>query len=154
MSPLAELPAIYFPAESDDSSCSKPAFDIAGFGPPIGSSLYFEPLTARSESLLSALAASGEASLEAITEAARFLELLPVSVPDPAIIVEDDGQIGLDWREGDKSLSLSLGHLGMIGYSALFGAESAYGRVPFSRTDIPGRIAPFLASLVAERQTD
>jgi len=151
MSPVsAELPAIYFPSEADNSSLSS-GTSATMFSPIVGSSLYFEPLTSRSESLLSALAASGEASIGAISEAARFLELLPVAVPDPEIIVEEDGEIGLDWREGDKALSLSLGRFGQIGYSALFGAESAYGRAPFTRRDIPSRIASLLSGLVEQR---
>ena len=135
--PLTELPAIHAPGPDDDSSLGAVAAGLRQmFVPQPKSSLYFEPLTARSKSLLDALALSSTTSLEAIREAARFLDLLPMVVPDPEVIVEDDGQVGLDWRENDKSLSLSLGKGGMIGYSALFGTESAYGRTPFSHNEL------------------
>jgi hypothetical protein len=152
MTPIAatDLPAIYFPETADDVSLGQSASWI-DFQPRVGSSLFFEPLTVRSELLLSALAASGAASVEALTEAARFLELLPLDIPDPDIVVEEDGQIGLDWRVADKSLSLNLGRRGMIGYSALFDCESSYGRVPFTDTEISPRISPFLRLLARER---
>lgn len=145
-----DLPAIYVPANADDHSLG-PAFPIEQLDELMqewpGGSLYFEPLGDRRAALLSALAQSAPALPAAVKEAASFLDLLPVDVPNPDIVVEDDGQIGLDWRVGDKSLSLNVGKGGMIGYSALFGPESAYGRAPFSNTELPPRIASLLSGL-------
>jgi hypothetical protein len=126
--------------------------DIVFQGWVVDSSLYFAPLKERHAALLQALDAPSTATSEAVTDAAMFLDLLPVDVPEPAIVVEEDGQIGLDWRVGTKSLSLNLGRGGMIGYASLFGTETAYGCAAFSATDIPSRIASLLHGLVEERE--
>ena len=144
----ADLPAIYVEESADDSAISIALADLSDAWP--GPSLYFEPLETRYASLLNALLPEG-ASAEAITNAATFLELLPLQVPDPAVLVEEDGQIGLDWKVGTRALSLNLGKGGMIGYSAVFDDETAYGRAPFSSTELPARIASFLRSLATER---
>ena len=147
----ANLPAIYVQGAADDVSVGSLVHldDIIDAWPE--SSIYFEPLETRSAALLNAVVSSETATAAAITDAVMFLDLLPLNVPEPAIIVEDDGQIGLDWRVGNKSLSLNLGKGGMIGYSALFDCESAYGRAPFSITEIPERIATLLLGLAEER---
>jgi hypothetical protein len=148
---VADIPAIYIPESELDNSMVRPRVAteiLIERGHP---SIYFEPLERRREALLKAVAGGGSTA-EAVRDASMFLDLLPVTVPDPAIIVEEDGQIGLDWSVGDMALSLNLGKGGMIGYSAVFGPESAYGRTPLTTTEIPPRIAPFLASLAEQRQ--
>ena len=146
----SDLPAIYAHS-TDDASVGDYGFRLGEpFEPEPGSALFFEPLRQRSETLLGALEGSS-ATAAALRHAAILLDLLPLSVPDPDLIVEDDGQIGFDWRVGDLSLSLNVGVGGMVGYAALSSAESAYGRALFSSTEIPERIAPFLGRLAQQR---
>jgi hypothetical protein len=153
LAPPSELAAIYAPGPAEDRSIRQTIVTLLPSYEQ-GSSMYFAPVAARVNSFLQALTEQAHAATAAIIDAGTFLDLLPVGVPDPAVIVEDDGQIGLDWRVGDNSLSLNLGKNGMIGYASLFGAESAYGRAPFSGTEIPPRIASLLRRLAEQRQGD
>jgi len=64
-----------------------------------------------------------------------FLWSLPTEYQLPEVVVETDGQLGFDWDFGsDRVLSVNVGDSGVLGYAALIGAESTYGRAPFAGT--------------------
>ena len=88
---------------------------------------------------------------QAISQALALLDALPAWVPPPEIVVESDGQIGFDWQvTGNLVLSLNVGVGGMIGYAALNGLESSYGRLPFAGV-LPARIRDLLHITMQER---
>jgi hypothetical protein len=69
----------------------------------------------------------------AVSVASALLEALPQHVPLPSIVVEEDGEIALDWNESsDRSLTVSIKENGDLGYSALVGLRPDYGRAPFA----------------------
>jgi hypothetical protein len=58
---------------------------------------------------------------------------LPGDVRLPDVVVESDGEIGLDWDIGQRSvLSVIVGEGSMLRYAALIGPEPLHGRVPFA----------------------
>ena len=69
----------------------------------------------------------------AINQALAVMCSLPDDVRLPNVIVEDDGEIGLDWDSGQRSvLSVIAGDSSMLRYAALIGPEPLHGRVPFA----------------------
>jgi hypothetical protein len=89
------------------------------------------------ESLLTALRDAGHerlyATTDAYTRALALMRSLPSDLPLPEIVVEDDGEIGLDWEEGPRRvLSVSVGDSPMLRYAAFVGVEPLHGRVPFA----------------------
>jgi hypothetical protein len=58
---------------------------------------------------------------------------LPDAIQLPDVVVESDGEIGLDWDSGQRSvLSVIVGEGSMLRYAALIGPEPLHGRVPFA----------------------
>ena len=87
---------------------------------------------------------------QTISQALALIDALPPWVPTPELAIESDGQIGFDWQcSRDRILSLNVGPAGMIGYSALFGLESTYGRLPFAGV-LPERIRTLLRLVLQE----
>jgi hypothetical protein len=81
---------------------------------------------------------------ETISQALALLDALPSWVPAPTPAIESDGQVGFDWHfSRDRMLSVNVGPGGMIGYAALNGLESSYGRLPFAGV-LPERIDALL----------
>jgi hypothetical protein len=77
----------------------------------------------------------------------QFLESLPNAIPLPDVVVEDTSEIGLDWDEGaTRVLSLTVRDTPVMGYSALFGPEPAYGRVAFT-AEVPEILRLFFRRL-------
>ena len=76
--------------------------------------------------------------LDAIPETAyedvdRFLKTINEFVPLPDIMPLDNGEICLEWREGQKIFTLSFGGDGHIVFAGIFGAEhQARGILTFS----------------------
>jgi len=69
----------------------------------------------------------------ALTVATAVVASLPQHVPLPSVVVEEDGEIALDWNEtSDRSLTISVKQNGTLGYSALVGLKPDYGRAPFA----------------------
>jgi len=68
-------------------------------------------------------------SIDAYSEAARFLKMLPSSIPEPNIIPEPDGGIGLEWyKEKDFSFLVSVSGKNTITYIGRFGKNNqTYG---------------------------
>lgn len=90
------------------------------------------------------LGAANAIDAQTISQAFALLEALPSWVPAPELAIESDGQIGFDWHcSSDRVLSLNVGRTGMIGYAALNGLESTYGRLPFGGV-LPERIRTLL----------
>lgn len=59
-----------------------------------------------------------------------FMMSLPTELPLPAVVVESEDEIGLDWDEDhQRVVSLTIDNSDQIGFSALFGREPYYGRV-------------------------
>ena len=59
-----------------------------------------------------------------------FMRSLPTELPLPAVVVESEDEIGLDWDEDHQRIvSLTIDHSDQIGFSALVGREPHYGRV-------------------------
>ena len=59
-----------------------------------------------------------------------FMMSLPTELPLPAVVVESEDEIGLDWDEDhQRVVSLTIDNSDQIGFSALFGREPHYGRV-------------------------
>ena len=59
-----------------------------------------------------------------------FMLSLPTELPLPAVVVESEDEIGLDWDEDhQRVVSLTIDDSEQIGFSALFGREPHYGRV-------------------------
>jgi len=85
-----------------------------------------------------------------ISQALALLDALPSWTPPPELAIESDGQIGFDWQcSSDRVLSLNVGPGGMLGYAALIGLESCYGRVPFAGV-LPERISTLLRLTLQE----
>ena len=86
--------------------------------------------------VVNAAAADGlYASPEAMENAMALVWALPQDMPLPEVIVEQDGEIGLDWDEGRRrAVSVSVGDGPTLSYAALVGAEPLHGRVPFTGT--------------------
>ena len=76
--------------------------------------------------------------LDAIPETAyedvdRFLKTVNKFVPSPDIMPLDNGEICLEWREGQKIFTLSFGGDGHIVFAGIFGAgNQARGILTFS----------------------
>jgi hypothetical protein len=101
------------------------------------SSVVVQRCDALTERLLSALlkAAQDEVlvSQDACERTLAVLWSLPASFPMPEILVEDDGEIALDWDEGTRRLlTVSIGDSPMLRYAALIGAEPTHGRVAYA----------------------
>jgi len=69
----------------------------------------------------------------AVDIASAVVGALPRHVPLPSVVVEEDGEIALDWNESsDRSLTVTVRENGSLGYSALVGLRPDYGRAPFA----------------------
>jgi hypothetical protein len=119
-------------------------------------SIFLEELGRPLKDLIAAVV-EGEATgrltrVESVDHAVTLLAVLPTGMQAPEIVVERDGQIGFDWHLArDRSLSLNVGRGGMLGYAAVIGLESSYGRVPFGGT-IPPAVSRLFAALSSSEQ--
>jgi hypothetical protein len=81
-----------------------------------------------------------------------FLDLIPREVPLPAVVVESEGEIGLDWDEGKrKVLSVTIDETPMMGFSSLFGREPLYGRLDLDK-GVPDTLRFLLARLFPKKR--
>lgn len=86
-------------------------------------------------------------NVEAFGRLAEFLAVLPADVPLPAVVVESENQIGIDWDEGARRvLTVTVNTSPYVGYAALIGHEPLHGRVPFAG-QIPQTVAYLLSRL-------
>jgi hypothetical protein len=90
-------------------------------------------------------------SPEAFSLTLELLNALPHDIPLPTVVVEADGNIGLDWDEGARQVvSLTVRDTPMVGFSALLGAEPLHGRTPFAG-EIPQTVRYLLQRLYRQR---
>ena len=69
---------------------------------------------------------------DALRNAYRFLELLPLGFPAPSIGAEPDGHLTLEWHRGARrTLSVSVSPDGDLHYAALIGPNQVYGTETF-----------------------
>ena len=84
---------------------------------------------------------------DALWRAQCLLQSLPEYVPLPAIFIEEDGAIGLDWDEDRRRvISVSINETPMIRYSGLVGADRFAGRLAFDGT-MPTTLSDLLRRL-------
>lgn len=58
----------------------------------------------------------------------EFVRLLPSDVPVPEIVVDDDGEIMLEWDKGPRCVfSVSIGRDGTLSFAGLFGYDKVHG---------------------------
>ena len=70
----------------------------------------------------------------AYEDAARFLKTIGKRVPRPDIMLLDNGEICLEWREEQKIFTLSFGGDGHIVFAGIFSDENrARGILTFSK---------------------
>ena len=102
--------------------------------------------------LLEAVTHAAERNGMSVSASARgntmdLLTTLPAELPLPAVVVESEDEIGLDWDEGTESVvSLTVDDSDRIGFAALFGREPLYGHVEFS-DGLPETVRYLLARL-------
>jgi hypothetical protein len=88
-----------------------------------------------------------EVSVDVFRRTLDFMMSLPADLPVPAVVVESEDEIGLDWDEDRRRVvSLTIDSSDEIGFSALIGREPLYGRV--ERVDgLPETLRYLLARL-------
>jgi len=72
----------------------------------------------------------GSARVEATTYAyaAQFLQIVPSTIPAPAISVDTDGEILVEWdRDRRWVFSVSVGRDGTLTYAGLYGHDKIHG---------------------------
>lgn len=72
---------------------------------------------------------------DAFEEARNIIKLLPTSVPMPEILAEPGGEIGFEWRKGDRLVFvLSVGGKHKINYTGIFGSNKLHGSEYFGES--------------------
>jgi hypothetical protein len=146
LSPAAILAPAPDPARSEDAL----RWEVEELASP-DTSLLFDEFLEQQQALLAVITdAPSTIRTEAFSQAISLLASLPTDIPSPEISVEDDGRISFDWHLArDRALSLNVGRGGMLGYAALIGPKSTYGRLPFVGT-LDQTILALLAALPTE----
>lgn len=68
-------------------------------------------------------------------EARKIINLLPSSIPMPAIFPEPTGEIGFEWRRGSEQVFvINVGGKHQITYAGIFGANKIHGSEYFDET--------------------
>ena len=107
------------------------------------------------EALAQAAGSDGTSvSCSAFIKTLDFMMSLPTELPLPAVVVESEDEIGLDWDEDhQRVVSLTIDDSDQIGFSALFGREPHYGRVDCV-DGLPGTLRYVLARLYPSTRLD
>lgn len=67
-------------------------------------------------------------SLKTFRQAVRFLESIPLTIPNPEISVDPDGEVSFTWSRSPRQVfSVSIGEDGRLSYSGLHGDSTIYG---------------------------
>jgi hypothetical protein len=91
------------------------------------------------------------ATADSLCRALVVMQSLPNHTPVPDVVVEADGEIGLDWDLGRRRvLSISVGEGPMLRFAALINSEPVHGRVAFAGV-LPGTLSFFLNRILASR---
>jgi hypothetical protein len=73
-------------------------------------------------------------------KAEQFLKALPLSIPNPEIGVDPDGEVSFEWYNGtSKIFSVSVSGAGKLTYAGIFGISKVNG-VEYFEDKIPGAI--------------
>jgi hypothetical protein len=80
--------------------------------------------------------------------AVNLLRAMPLEIPLPAITLESESELGLDWDFGSRSvMSVTVEASGGVGYARLHGTEATYGRLVPDPERFPPTLAYFLRAL-------
>lgn len=117
----------------------------------------FESFETLSTALLVAFEQDGVVvSQLSVNRALSFLRSLPLTFPIPSVVVESVTEIGLDWDAGTRRvLSVTVDESSRIGYAALIGNDSNYGRLEFAEgiQELPGTLRSLLSQIYPSRRT-
>jgi hypothetical protein len=91
---------------------------------------------------------------ESLAFAKRVAQMLPVSLSEPEVAVDPDGEVAFDWECGKRQrLSLSVGPSGTLRYAGIDGDSEAYGTEPW-RDGIPEAIVRLLQRVASRGNGD
>ncbi len=86
---------------------------------------------------------------DSLAFAKRVTQMLPMSLPEPEVVVDPDGEVSFDWECGERHrLSFSVGPSGTFRYAGIVGASETYGTEPW-RDGIPEPIVRLLQQVVS-----
>jgi hypothetical protein len=86
----------------------------------------------------------------AIQDAFRLAQVIPLGIPAPSIGAEPDGDITFEWYSAPrKTLSVSVDDCGNLHYAALLGPDSVYGTEAFVGV-LPKRILDLIYQVKLE----
>lgn len=79
-------------------------------------------------------------NLDAMNQALRFLQSLPLSVPLPEVSADPDGEVTFEWNADPRRiLYMSIGLNGVINYAGLYGSSKSKGIEYFS-DEVPDQV--------------
>lgn len=155
---VALLPMAGFPARSGDRALSKEGqqlrYWLAAILDFTNSVAVGEPKRLARESLNAAWLAADTVSVEPSTYfyADQVLSLIPRTIIPPEIVVDNDGEILLEWDKGPRHvLSISVGRDGTLSYAGLFGLNKLHG-TEILRDALPLAISNCLKLFSAETE--
>lgn len=71
-------------------------------------------------------------SFDAIQEAKRFIQLLPYKLPQPEVVPEPTGEVGLEWyKDKDSTFVISFNGRKTLAYAGIFGSKKIHGTTYF-----------------------
>lgn len=80
-----------------------------------------------------------------------FVSLLPGDTPEPEVVLEEDGDVALDWEaSANSTFSISIDSDGIMRFGGLFRDATRYGRERLA-SSIPPEILALIARTGAER---
>ncbi len=89
-------------------------------------------------------------TMDAVLNAHRFLEALPLGTPAPSAGAEPDGHVTLEWHVSPRrTFSVSISPEGDLYFSGLFGPKRMSGAEPFF-DEIPARILDLIHRVFGE----
>jgi hypothetical protein len=87
---------------------------------------------------------------DTISQANKFLVLLPNDFPRPTLGAEPDGCVTLEWyHSGRRTLSVSATSCGLLHYAALVGPDRFFGTLAL-KDKIPDRILDLIRLIFPE----
>jgi hypothetical protein len=89
-------------------------------------------------------------TLDTYLEARKLLSMIPVSLPQPEISAEPDGEIGFEWYKDRHSVFVvSVGGNNILTYAALFGKDCKAHGTEFLGRALPPSIVPHVKRVFA-----
>lgn len=91
-------------------------------------------------------------SFDAIQEAKKFIQLLPYKFPQPEVVPEPTGEVGLEWyKDKDSTFVISFNGRKTLAYAGIFGNEKTHGTIYFEDL-IPQIIYEEIKKLIPKNQ--